>query len=367
MNHIGLFEGIGGFSLAAEWMGWETIAWCEINVFCQKILKQHFPKATGHGDIKTTDFSIYRGQCDIVTGGFPCQPFSSAGKRKGTEDNRYLWPEMLRAIREISPRWIVGENVRGLTNWNGGLVFDRVQADLEVEGYEVLPFLLPACGVSAPHRRDRIWFVAHAIGCISTALGTEEQRDGQRILGTRESAGQEIELQGQHNTTANPNGNGYQSGRFRESGSEAGESEIQQNKREWLRGDIGGIGEPGIIANSESGEDRRLQQPAIQPNFRTSRDKIVIANTHGDIGCEGRLYPSESETAERYIGPRNARGHERRNWQDFPTQSPVCGRNDVIPNRVDRIKALGNAIVPQLVLQIFKAIDQYEKLNTLVF
>ena len=162
MNHIGLFEGIGGFSLAARWMGWETIAWCEWNPFCQKVLNYHFPKAKQHGDITTTDFTIYRGQCDILTGGFPCQPYSVAGKRLGKEDERHPWPHMLRAIREIKPYWVVGENVSGLINWNGGMVFDEVQTDLENEGYEVIPFVLPACGVDAPHKRDRVWFIAYS-------------------------------------------------------------------------------------------------------------------------------------------------------------------------------------------------------------
>jgi DNA (cytosine-5)-methyltransferase 1 len=161
MNHIGLFEGIGGFSLAARWMGWETIAWCEWNEFGQKVLKHHFPKAQPHGDITKTDFTIYRGQCDIVTGGFPCQPYSVAGKQKGNEDERHLWPEMLRAIREIQPSFIVGENVGGLVSWNGGLVFEQVQSELEAEGYEVQSFILPAAGVGAIHRRDRVWVVAY--------------------------------------------------------------------------------------------------------------------------------------------------------------------------------------------------------------
>lgn len=159
---MGLFEGIGGFSLAARWMGWETLAWCEWNEFGQKVLRHHFPEAEGFGDIKKTDFTKYANRIDIITGGFPCQPYSTAGKRKGKEDERHLWPEMLRAIREVQPRYVVGENVRGIVTWNGGLVFDEVQADLEAEGYEVLPFLLPACAVNAPHRRDRIWFVAYS-------------------------------------------------------------------------------------------------------------------------------------------------------------------------------------------------------------
>ena len=162
MKHIGLFEGIGGFSLAARWMGWETLAWCEWNEFGQRILKHHFPEAEGFGDITKTDFTKYANRIDILTGGFPCQPYSQAGKRLGKEDDRHLWPEMLRAIREIKPTYVVGENVYGIINWNGGLVFNEVQVDLENEGYEVQPVLLPACAVGALHRRDRVWFVAYS-------------------------------------------------------------------------------------------------------------------------------------------------------------------------------------------------------------
>ena len=162
MKHLGLFEGIGGFSLAARWMGWETVAWCEWNEFGQKVLKHHFPEAEGHGDITKTDFTKYANKIDILTGGFPCQPYSAAGLRKGTEDERHLWPEMLRAIREIQPSYVVGENVRGITNWNGGVVFDEIQSELESQSYEVLPFLLPACATNAPHQRERIWFIAYS-------------------------------------------------------------------------------------------------------------------------------------------------------------------------------------------------------------
>jgi DNA (cytosine-5)-methyltransferase 1 len=184
MKHIGLFEGIGGFSLAARWAGWETIAWCEWNEFGQKVLRHHFPKAKGHGDITRTDFTIYRGQCDILTGGFPCQPYSTAGKRLGKEDERHLWPEMLRAIREIQPRWVVGENVLGLVNWSGGLVFHEVQADLEASGYEVFPYVLPACAVNAPHRRDRVWFVAYSDGS-----GRQEQHSAAQSRGAHDNRG----------------------------------------------------------------------------------------------------------------------------------------------------------------------------------
>ena len=130
MKHGSLFSGIGGFDLASEWMGWDNIFHCEINPFCQKILKHYWSNADSLDDIKTTDFTKYEGQIDIVSGGFPCQPYSLAGQRKGTEDDRHLWPQMLRAIREIKPRWIVGENVYGLINWNGGLVCYRSFHDL---------------------------------------------------------------------------------------------------------------------------------------------------------------------------------------------------------------------------------------------
>ena len=163
MRHGSLFSGIGGFDLAAEWMGWENVFHCEWMPFPRQVLHYHFPKSISYEDITKTDFTIHRGTIDILTGGFPCQPYSSAGKRLGKEDERHLWPHMLRAIQEIQPTYVVGENVRGITNWNGGLVFEEVCAELENEGYEVIPFILPACAVGAPHRRDRVWFVAHSL------------------------------------------------------------------------------------------------------------------------------------------------------------------------------------------------------------
>jgi DNA (cytosine-5)-methyltransferase 1 len=160
--HASLFAGFGGFDLAAEWVGWKNLLHCEWNPFARRLLEYYWSEAISYGDITKTDFTIHRGQVDVLSGGFPCQPFSVAGLRKGAEDERHLWPEMLRAVREIQPGWVVGENVRGLVSWDGGLVFEQVQAQLEAEGYEVQAFILPACGVNAPHRRERVWFVAHA-------------------------------------------------------------------------------------------------------------------------------------------------------------------------------------------------------------
>jgi DNA (cytosine-5)-methyltransferase 1 len=162
MTHGSLFSGIGGFDLAAEWMGWENKFHCEWNEFGQKVLKHYWPEAESFHDITKTDFTKYANRIDILTGGFPCQPYSMAGKRKGKEDERHLWPEMLRCIREVKPKWVVGENVLGLVNWSGGLVFHEVQSDLEAEGYEVFPYVLPAASINASHRRDRIFFIAYS-------------------------------------------------------------------------------------------------------------------------------------------------------------------------------------------------------------
>jgi DNA (cytosine-5)-methyltransferase 1 len=181
LTHGSLFSGIGGFDLAAEWMGWDNKFHCEWNEFGQKVLHHYWPEAECFTDITKSDFKKYYGKIDILTGGFPCQPYSSAGKRKGKDDERHLWPEMLRAIREVSPRYVVGENVRGLTNWNGGLVFEEVCAELESYGYQVAPVIIPACGVGAPHRRERIWFVAYANGAEQRNNTRANNREAEKV------------------------------------------------------------------------------------------------------------------------------------------------------------------------------------------
>lgn len=181
LRHGSLFSGIGGFDLAAEWAGWENLFHCEWNPFGQRVLKHYWPNAESFYDITKSDFSKYEHTVDIISGGFPCQPFSSAGQRRGTDDTRYLWPAMLDVIRAVKPRYIVGENVHGLVNWNDGMVFDTVCADLENQGYEVQAFLLPAAGVNAPHKRYRIWFIAHTKGHgLSNAL-ENGKLEGQRL------------------------------------------------------------------------------------------------------------------------------------------------------------------------------------------
>ena len=317
LRHIGLFEGIGGFSLAARWMGWETIAWCEWNEFGQRVLKYHFPKAEGHGDITTTDFRPYRGKCDILTGGFPFQPYSSAGKRLGKEDDRHLWPEMLRAVREVHPKWVVGENVLGIVNWNDGLVFNEVQTDLEAEGYEVQPYVLPACAVNAPHRRDRTWFVAHSNGTI--------KEHGRR---------KDLEEKGK----------------------------VRWNEKGDVLGELHGIGtSPNSKGGCEQGECK----------FRSGKGES------GRCNCKA-FTDTDSELPQGRFGKNRPKKTERytctsfcgNSWENFPTQSPIRCGNDGLPSELDgitfskwrneSIKAYGNAIVPKVALQIFKSIEKYE-------
>lgn len=293
MKHGSLFSGIGGFDLAAEWMGWENVFHCEWMPFPRQVLKYHFPNSISYEDITKTDFTIHRGQLDILTGGFPCQPYSVAGKRLGKEDERHLWPEMLRAIREIEPRFVVGENVRGLVNWNGGMVFDEVQSDLENEGYEVLPFILPACAVGAPHRRDRVWFIAYSTSNGYDAKPSKKYNDIRK--------------------------NNKQSRTQRKCAP-------KRFSYEWN------------ASNTNSTNNKTWAQRKVlgEQNWKK-------ANGFGDVEC-------------------------RNQWQNFPTQSPICSGDDGFPAKLDgitfskwrneSIKGYGNAVVPQLVYEIFKAIEQ---------
>lgn len=303
MNHGSLFSGIGGFDLASEWMNWTNVFHCEWEEFPRKVLNHHFPKSISYGDIKETDFTIHRGHIDVLSGGFPCQPYSHAGRRLGKHDERHLWPEMCRAITEIQPRWVVGENVRGLVSWNGGMVFEEVQVDLENEGYEVQPFILPAVGVNAPHRRDRVWFVAK-----------------------------------------NTNSNGWSSGKWKEQSNEWEQRNISTRNNERLSTDN------KKTQNATNTKCERLER----------KDKGRKENIKDRQDTELR------RDVARHSWPNNG-------FKKFPTQSAVCGGNDGIPTALDGItipkwrkeslKAYGNAIVPQVALQIFKAIEQYESKN----
>jgi DNA (cytosine-5)-methyltransferase 1 len=345
MRHGSLFSGIGGFDLASEWMGWENVFHCEWNPFGQKVLNYYWPKAITYNDITKTDFSIHRGSIDILTGGFPCQPYSSAGKRLGKEDERHLWPEMLRAIREIQPTWVVGENVRGLTNWNGGLVFDEVQAELEAQGYEVTPFLLPACAVNAPHRRDRIWFVAYSKSCADSRntrkLSNEAKEENGGWIEPGTSPEQQVQLPTESSSLF-----GY----------------VSDSERKGLQG----CTDTRKVSSKEGtlgGEGNKFTT-----QFASIDNQSNASNSYGKM-LEHRN--GKGETIGRTIEKERIKSfNSTGKWENFPTVSPICDGDDGISERLDSItfskwrnesiKAGGNAIVPQVVHQIFKAIEQYE-------
>jgi len=367
MNHASLFSGIGGFDLAAEWMGWNNVFHCEINPFCQKVLKHHFPNSECYADIKKTDFTIWRGRVDILTGGFPCQPYSLAGKRLGKEDERHLWPEMLRAIREIRPRWIVGENVFGIVNWNGGLVFDEVQTDLEAEGYEVQPYVLPACAVNAPHRRDRVWFVAYAVNRgYKTGRKQETKANGIPSISRAEMVARKSNGASISQNATNPNRNGLNQCDCND--------EINASERGFDA--LGNIDKSDDYGNAADTQHIRLKHSKQQEQSRCKERIFEGVCINGDASdTDLQRYDKFKFTAitnkpERFNSQKNIIG-EPGGWQNFPTQSPICGGDDGIPIELDgitfskwrneSIKAYGNAVVPQVVLQIFKAIEAYEQ------
>jgi DNA (cytosine-5)-methyltransferase 1 len=407
MKLISLFSGIGGFELAGEWAGWQNVVSCEINPFGRKVLEYYWPNAYHHDDIKTLTFekidyeltqrfgAKWNADDIILTGGFPCQPYSAAGKRLGKEDERHLWPEMLRIIREVQPKWVVGENVLGLVNWSGGLVFEEVQADLESEGYEIQPYVLPAASVgNCPHKRDRVWFVAYR----TTALTQNPDRDGRRgnewqekpcEWEQRNTCSRNNEWLQTDNGKAGPapytdhngyattkNGQGLGEGNDRNKTGQNYAIEFEgravsdgvapdtNSLRHTSCGE--GTEAQGIGCGNNGEQKERSEQTewpngllGLQPNAPdTNHQGLQGGEKHRSIGG---IRQNSNEQPTRFVQP---------NWENFPTQSPIRTGNDGLPTELDgitfskwrneSIKAGGNAIVPQVVFQIFKAINEYQ-------
>jgi len=362
LTHASLFSGIGGFDLAAEWAGWENIFHCEWNPFGQKVLAYHFPNSKSYYDITKTDFSIHRGSIDVLTGGFPCQPYSMAGKRLGKEDKRHLWPEMLRTIREVQPRWVVGENVLGIVSWSGGLVFEEVQTDLEAEGYEVQTFILPAASVNAPHQRQRTWFVAFNSKSKRSATFREFCKGkNSESIGICTNNEQETII------------NFINKGRRSEFGNISKENEEVCKRNE--------NAEFGDSNNRNVTDSKNFRQPQSktfiewekhkQNNrdfIRSSFSSISTSKNASDSDKKGHERNREQSIAEGEISFSSGFG----GWDNFPTQPSLCRRDDGISKRLDgitfskwrneSIKAYGNAIVPQVAFEIFKAINEFELL-----
>jgi DNA (cytosine-5)-methyltransferase 1 len=314
MRHGSLFSGIGGFDLAAEWMGWENVFQVEWDSYCQKILTKNFPNVKRYGDIKEFDGTKYRGLINILTGGFPCQPFSVAGKQKGKSDDRHLWPEMLRVIREIQPPWIVGENVPGII----AMELDNICLALESEGYEVQPFIIPSASIGAWDKRERVWIIAHSDSNRKMVQGRNRDSDNQKWNQTEKIQERENKQFGRikPNSEGNPDTNTFNS-------------------------DNAGYNSSAIS---------QQQETAIQFNNITT-----------DIECNGRQNGLHGGESGRTTGERIHYFKEsdwwKRNWVEVASE--LCRGNARVPHRMDRIKGLGNSVNPYVPYQIFKAIEEF--------
>lgn len=331
MRVLDLFAGIGGFSLAAHWMGWETAAFVEWEPFCQKVLRKNFPNVPIYGDIKEFYYERERdaiGPVDIICGGPPCQPVSTAGKRGGRNDERWGWPEMFRVVRDVKPPTVVIENVAGLVSMDGGALLEEIFTDLESEGYAVQPYIIPAISVGAPHRRDRIWIVAHSNSSRGErsvmqqpSVYTRSTQSSQRPSGHPECAG--------------------------------------------LEGCIGIQGAEGLIeghCQPTSNPKSQQEHPATTGGFQPK-------------SVNGTFATADTQKAEREQSGGTRPGREgfaddiapnwRKHWYEVATE--FCRVDDGIPveldqhgnrdNRAKRLKALGNAIVPQVAYEVFRAIQ----------
>ena len=435
--HGSLFSGFDAPSVAASWMGWENAFHCEINDFCNEILKYWFPNSEHYEDITKTDFSQWRGRIDILTGGFPCQPFSVAGQRKGADDNRYLWPHMLRAIREIRPTWVIGENVAGiLTMVQPGeetemgsqtslfgednrkrvllrqeYVVETICKDLEREGYSVQPMLIPACAVGAPHRRDRVWFVAHRTDSrvedvqrewedkvLSDRIAPNADIDRQRIGKNKQksitwSEGQTDNCTGSKNGVASFSsserccgGCNNREERYIHSDQERSPEEnkserTERERRACKNGTTSSDTQcPGSGQIHEEVQPEKPDEDCVDCNgneqltpHSTSQqsERIRFRQSEYSIQEQGKLGGIGSESHYNIWGGE----YSEEKWRNFPTQFPVCRGNDGLPFdvgdltipftkwRQESVKGYGNAIVPQVILEIFKAIEEVEQLE----
>lgn len=322
LTHLSLFSGIGGLDLAAEWAGFETVGQCEWADYPTKFLEKHWPDVPRWRDIRTLtggDFYARTGRrtVDIISGGFPCQPFSNAGKRRGKEDDRYLWPEMVRVIAELRPTWVVGENVAGIIN----MALDTVLSDLESQGYATRAFLIPAAGVNAPHQRYRTAIVAYSKDCYSGGLPVRKETKKSRFVSGSEDV-------------SNTDCTGLQTSRAKQQATGAPRN-----------------GED--VPNSNGTGCQKLNLPGITDTTGLTsggNNEGKVCNTTGQGLPDRPSQPMERyKTQEEYV--------TREWWAVEPNVGRVANG---VPHRVDRLKCLGNAVVPQQFYPIFKAIAEIE-------
>ena len=412
---LDLFSGIGGFSLGLHSTGiFDTVKFVEFDKFCQKVLQKNFKNIPIEGDIR--DVKGQEFEADVVVGGFPCQPMSVAGKRKGTDDDRYLWPEMFRLIREIKPQFVIGENVQGIINIQNGMVLRQVQDDLESEGFEVQCFLIPASGIGAWHQRYRVWIVGHSEhnGSLASKI---ERRNTKTATGTQErqiTTGEPERTSGSRNDENVSNtkiiGTGEPRNIDQEEGNQSSSSTQSNSSSEDVSNTDSGM-RRGRRTIGKSGEDKvwrfyseEEEQTRVDVRSKTiGRDAVsgkrneseetIISNTDGirferdkqtkkttsRRGTETSFESSSSDVLqsdderreERNVSDQSKEqivdnwGHDtdgqKQTW--WQIESNICGVPNGISygldkNRANRIKTLGNAIVPQIAREIGLAIKK---------
>ena len=388
LKHLDLFSGIGGFSLGLESTGgFETITFVEKDNFCQKVLKKHWPNTNIEGDIRNVKGDRY--EADVITGGFPCQPFSVAGKRKGTDDDRYLWDETIRVIRECKPRWFIGENVDGLININNGMVLRQVQTDLEKEGFEVQCLVIPAAGIGAWHMRKRVWIICNSKhnGLSSTKIRTSNNKTNDNC---KERQNQTCELKGtsrskdngnvwldvsNSNNTGNRtpqndiNGNRKKIDERREEFTQSQFSRHSENVSNSIGFELHGCDDASRIGGEKQYRlDSNKKENGKKVWGKTERcgeqdtlRNVPHTSSERSQGC-GIQHNLEGKQRSKEFASKTGSETQQTWWE---TQSEFCGvpngvSYELDKNRSNRIKSLGNSIVPQIARELGLAILKAE-------
>ena len=310
LKHVDLCSGIGGFALGFSWAELShPVLFCDIEPWSRKILAKHWPDVKIAKDVKelANDPNGFVPDCDILSCGYPCQPFSQAGVRRGEEDDRHIWPEIFTIIQAKRPTWIVCENVYGHISMG----LDTVLSDLETEGYSCQPFIVPACAVNAPHRRDRLWIVAHT------------------------------------NSHGKPNGSINEEKRSRQL---VGDTENDRCNR------------GSASARREGAQNKQVEQFSVRGKLSRSSENVAYTDNKRS---QGRLSGGKDEERQSEHGhTRCSSAAHRQPTEEWWAAEPSVGRvANGIPKRVDRLKGLGNAIVPQIAMQIGLCIKQVNEQN----
>ena len=368
---LDLFSGIGGFSLALESTGhFQTIGFVENDEYCQAVLQHHFPEVPILGDIKNVTKETVPTRPDVICGGFPCQPFSVAGDQRAKDDPRHLWPEMLRIIKEQKPTWVVGENVSGLVK----LGLDEILDEMEDQGYSTRTFNIPAFSVGAPHQRQRLWIIGHLGDPEHNGSPTPERERG--LLKQSEEQKKQISI-------------------WEFEGTSSASGDVANPDNERVRSRIGGddfdyeeeSGEGGVDGEGSAGDDEWYDTSPTQdegvdvsnPDNTRDRTQEHRVDEDGKKNIQGRQEHTQSKSSrhgadipdhngkglqgqrKKYKLPKSKRKREigGSSWWDV---EPNVGRVAYgVPNRVFKLRALGNSIIPQIAQKIGYAIIEAEK------